>query len=120
MYGKQKENRKVGQKFSEWVQEMFPGLNQDTAADAIWYASNSVVATEIPADISHPKNIRVWSSAQQNAAALPIDLQDIAPVATAPVMEKRQAEKASKVINRSKSKGEGSATATRQSGKSRW
>jgi hypothetical protein len=56
--GKNKANREVGQKFSEWVQEMFPGLDQTHASDAIWYAENSNMVLEIPEGITHPQNIR--------------------------------------------------------------
>ena len=45
---KDKANRKEGQKFSEWVQEMFPGLTEKTASDAIWWATNSGSLPEIP------------------------------------------------------------------------
>ena len=43
-----------GRKFSEWCLEMFPGLRQNDAASAIWFAENSTRLVEIPADISHP------------------------------------------------------------------
>ena len=85
MYGKLKENRKVGQKFSEWADEAVPGLTGKATADAIWFAENSVVTSELPAGITHPQNIRAWFNEQQAAraldAVLPIDLQNIAPVA---------------------------------------
>ena len=39
MYGKQKENRAPGHKFSDWVQEMFPGLCvKHEVSAALWYA----------------------------------------------------------------------------------
>lgn len=106
MYGKVKENRAVGQKFSDWVQAMFPGLTGKATADAIWFAENSVVTSELPAGITHPQNIRAWFNEAVQTLTLPQDLQDIAATPSAPVMEKRQAEKASKVINRLKSGGE--------------
>lgn len=34
MFGKVKENRKPGQKFSDWVTEEFPGLKMRDASDA--------------------------------------------------------------------------------------
>ena len=40
MYGKQKENRERGQKFSEWVNVMFPELSMRDASDAQWFAEN--------------------------------------------------------------------------------
>jgi hypothetical protein len=46
-----------GQKFSEWVQEMFPGLAAKTASDAMWWAENSGVTPEIPDGISHPTTL---------------------------------------------------------------
>ena len=113
MYGKQKGNRKVGQKFSVWVQEVFPGLNQDTAADAIWWASNSVMTTEIPAGLSHPKNIRQWFNETQAAAQVPADLAEEPAPAPSVVLEQRTAEKVSKLIHRSRSGDEGSAQAIR-------
>ena len=65
MYGKIKENREKGQKFSEWVQEMFPGLGGDDTAAAIWYASEfSSTQLEIPEGMSSPQNIRRWFNAQ--------------------------------------------------------
>ena len=87
MYGKVKENRKVGQKFSEWVQEMFPGLHPNTAADAIWYGSNSIRCMEISTDLTHPHHMRQAVNDQDKLkaldAVLPTELQDIAPVAAA-------------------------------------
>lgn len=41
LYGKNKDNRPKGQKFSEWVQEMFPGLSARYASAAIWATENS-------------------------------------------------------------------------------
>ena len=113
--GKDKANRKPGQKFSDWVQEEFPGLNQDTAADAIWFASNSVATTEITADLSHPKNIRVWFNEQQATQALPALLQEIAPTST-PVLTQRDAERVAKTIHRAASGDEGAETALRHLG----
>ena len=75
MYGKVKENRKAGQKFSEWVQEMFPGLHQDAAADAMWLATlDDALYRDSPPDITHPKNIRQWHRDHQATQALPEDL----------------------------------------------
>lgn len=65
MYGKIKENRADGQKFSEWVQEKFPELSMSTVPDAIWFTSFSTVAVEIPAELTHPQNIRQWYREQQ-------------------------------------------------------
>jgi hypothetical protein len=105
MYGKVKENRTVGQKFSDWVRGMFPGLGEHDARAAIWFAEKSSDSLEIPAGMTNPQSIRQWHGEQAQAQALPQELHDIAPVATAPVMDKRQAEKASKVINRMKAGG---------------
>lgn len=56
-YGKLKENREVGQKFSEWVQEGFPGLLMRDAADAQWFAENSG-AVPVSCTLTHPHRIR--------------------------------------------------------------
>lgn len=101
MYGKDKANR-GGLKFSEWVQEMFPGLGARDASDAIWWASNSDVTTEIPAGLSHPQNIRQWFNATQTAQAVPEDLQDVAPAATLQLPQ-RDAERVAKTILRAQS-----------------
>lgn len=69
MYGKQKENRAPGQKFSEWVQEMFSGLLAKTASDALWFAENSAVTADLPGDISHPVNTRDWHREHQATQA---------------------------------------------------
>ena len=110
MYGKLAENR-PGQKFSEWVQEIFPGLNQDTAADAIWLASNSVSTTEIPADLSHPKNIRVWFNEQQATKALPPELLTAPPPVPTASLPKESAVKVNKLAHRAAAGDEGSAIA---------
>lgn len=73
--GKDKDNRKVGQKFSEWVVEMFPGIDlSNTVPASIWLATNFVRCTEnAPADMTHPKHLRDWFNEQQALAALPVD-----------------------------------------------
>lgn len=84
MYGKQKENRATGQKFSDWVQEMFPGLNKNDTADSIWFATNSPSLGKIPAAISNPQLIRQWFNEQQATAdlnaSLPPDILSGVPV----------------------------------------
>lgn len=113
MYGKRKENRKGGQKFSEWVQEMFPGLHERTARDALWMAEHfSEVTSALLADLTHPMNIRPWFNDQTTTAALPAELQSIAPVST-PVLPQRDAERVSKVLLRAASGDEESETAKR-------
>lgn len=112
MYGKQKENRKAGQKFSEWVQETFPGLGGNDTADAIWFAEKSGTLPEIPPGLTSPILIRRWFNTQQAAQALPEDLLAIAPAA-ALSLPQRDAEKVAKVIQRAASGDEGSATAKR-------
>ena len=67
--GKDKDNRKVGQKFSEWVQEMFPGLHERAASAAMKWAEESETISEIPADLTHPVAILAWHREQQAAAA---------------------------------------------------
>jgi hypothetical protein len=113
MYGKQKGNRKQGQKFSEWVQEMFPGLHERTARDAIWLAEHfSEVTSELPGELTHPVNIRAWANEQQAAKALPEDLQQVAPSPTLR-LEDRDAEKVAKTVKRAESGQEGADIASR-------
>ena len=112
MYGKQKENRAEGQKFSEWVQEMFPGLRQNDASAAIWFAENSTVAVEIPAGLTHPENIRQWCRDQATAQALPEDLKAIAPQQV-PKLEARDASRVVKTLHRAESKDEGADIAAK-------
>jgi hypothetical protein len=106
MYGKDKGNRKVGQKFSEWVQEGFPGLRQNDAAAAMWYASNSTNLVEIPAGMSHPESIRAWARDQEDAQALPADLLEVTPQSTVK-LDSRGAERVAKVALRAASGDEG-------------
>ena len=82
MYGKQKENREAGQKFSDWVQVMFPGLHQNVAADALWFASSdSIPGMDLPADLTHPHRIRQWFNDHEatlaTQAALPADAPEV-------------------------------------------
>ena len=105
MYGKIKENREKGQKFSDWVQEMFPGLciKNDVPA-AIWFASDFPHSEEIPAGMSNPRCIRAWFNEQQTTQALPSDLQEITPE-SALLLPQRDAERVAKVVHRSTSGG---------------
>jgi hypothetical protein len=89
MYGKQKENRAAGQKFSEWVQEKFPGLHQQDASDAIWFAENSNTVLDSCEGLSHPRRIRAAFNEQQATQALPEDLQTVAPTST-PALDQRE------------------------------
>ena len=85
MYGKQKENREAGQKFSDWVQVMFPGLGtKNDAAAAVWYAAEfpPVVEKDIPTGMTSPRHIREWFNDQQAAQALQAALPADAPEVT--------------------------------------
>lgn len=114
MYGKIKENRKAGQKFSEWVQSMFPGLDvRVDAAAALWYASVFQHHVEIPEGISHPRNIRDWFNTQETSQALPIDLQETPAPEPTVVLPKATAVKVNKLVHRSTTNDEGSETAAR-------
>jgi len=113
MYGKIKENRKAGQKFSEWVQEMFPGLSDKTASDAIWWATNSGVTPEIPEGLSHPENIRKWFNEQAATQTLPTELQETPAPEPTVVLPKATAVKVNKLVHRSTTDDEGSETAAR-------
>jgi hypothetical protein len=79
MYGKIKENRPVVgedtqgrksyQKFSDWVVIAFPGIcTKNDVPAALWFAQDFPHHEEIPAGISHPRNIREWFNEQQAAA----------------------------------------------------
>jgi hypothetical protein len=98
MYGKQKENRKAGQKFSEWVADAFPGLSMRDASDAQWFAENSETVSD-SCTVTHPTRIRQEHNEQQAAQAIPEDLQAVSATPAA-VMSQRSAEKAAKVIQR--------------------
>ena len=111
--GKDKDNRKVGQKFSEWVQEMFVGLIQQEASDAIWFAENSMSLMEFAPTVSHPSWIRRLHNEQQATAALPADAPEINTVTAPKFKEKRDAVKFIKVDQRAESNDEGSETAKR-------
>ena len=65
MYGKIKENRADGQKFSEWVQEKFEGLGRTDSADAIWFAENLPMIGKTEEGLTHPTSIRRAHSEQQ-------------------------------------------------------
>jgi hypothetical protein len=65
MYGKIKENRANGQKFSEWVQEKFEGLGRTDSADAIWFAENLPMIGKTEEGLTHPTSIRRAHSEQQ-------------------------------------------------------
>ncbi len=66
-------------KFSEWVEQSFPGLSMSTVPDAIWWVDFSTAAVEVPADLTHPQNIRQWHREQQPPAAPPWFNADAAP-----------------------------------------
>ena len=106
-----------GLKFSAWVAEAFPGLDDPhDIADAIWFAANSVTVTESPAGLSHPSRIRRWFN--ERAAAAPWDFHEPAPeIVKVPETKKfktqRDAEKFIKVDQRAETRGEGSDTADR-------
>jgi len=68
-YGKDKANRQAGQKFSEWVQECFPGICiKNEVPAAIWLVSDFPTRKEIPAGLSYPCSIRKWFNEQQQQA----------------------------------------------------
>lgn len=110
--GKNKANRKEGQKFSEWVQEMFPGLHERAASAAMKWAEESETISEIPDDLTHPVAILAWHREQQATQALPEPLQQIAPTST-PKLTQRDAERVAKTIQRASSNDEGAETAQR-------
>lgn len=112
MYGKQKNNRAAGQKFSDWVQEMFPGLDMRDASDAQWFAENSDTVTD-SCTLSHPRRIREAHNEQQSTAALPADAPEVSTVSAPKFASKRDAESFIKLDQRAESKDEGSETATR-------
>ena len=114
MYGKIKENRADGQKFSEWVQEKFAGLNKNDTADSIWYAENSPSLGKIPAGKSNPQLIRQWFNEQQAFLANTDPVLKEAPAPTAAVsLDKRVGERIVKLIHRKVSGDEGSDIAAR-------
>ena len=79
---------------------MFPGLGTAATTDALWYASNSIVAIEMPVDLTHPQNIRQWHREQQTSQALPPELQTITPE-TSTALPKEAAVKINKLFHRS-------------------
>ena len=111
--GKDRANRKGGQKFSEWVQEMFPGLHERDAQSAMEYANKTDILSEIPAGLSHPRAIMDWHREQQATAALPTDAPAINTKTTQEFDSQRDAEKFIKVDQRAETGGEGSETADR-------
>ncbi|WP_124632705.1 hypothetical protein [Burkholderia cenocepacia] len=59
MVGKQKTNRKNGQKFSDWCDELFPGMSKNEPADAIWLAENWIqISQSLGKALTHPTAIR--------------------------------------------------------------
>ena len=74
MFGKIKENRFVGQKFSEWVQEKFPGFPERSVSDVLWFASNSETLSEIPSGMADPICIKRWFNEQEVATPPTPDL----------------------------------------------
>lgn len=114
MAGKIKENRRHGQKFSEWVQEKFPGLGKDNTSSAVWFASEfSGLPKNIPADKYSPDEIRRWFNEQQATADLPSDTPEVTIVSIPKFATKRDAVKFIKVDQRADAGGEGSDIAKR-------
>lgn len=114
--GKDKENRRPGQKFSEWVQEMFPGLGQQDASDAIWLHQESMSLMEIPAGMSHPSWIRRWHNEAQLAQANtdPVLAHAEPPVVTPkPVLSEVPSRRVLKLHQRVQAGDEGSPIADR-------
>ena len=113
--GKLKENRADGQKFSEWVQEKFEGLDhRPTIADAQWFAEFCTTLVQIPADLTHPVSIRQWHRDQQAFLANTDPVLKEAPAPTAAVaLDKRVGERIVKLIHRKVSGDEGSDIAAR-------
>jgi hypothetical protein len=112
MYGKQKENRADGQKFSEWVQGKFPGLHMAHAADVLWFAENSNSVLEIPEHLSHPQSIRQWHRDQQAILenADPVLKEGPAPAARVS-LDKSIGKRVAALYHRSKTNDEGSPIA---------
>ena len=116
MYGKIKENRKAGQKFSEWVQEMFPGLtDRHDIADALWCAENCVTVTQTAetAHLTHPSRIRRACVEAITTQALPTELQETPAPEPTVVLPRATAVKVNKLVHRSTTNDEGSETAAR-------
>lgn len=112
MYGKLKENRADGQKFSEWVSEKFPGLSARYASAALWCSDNSAYYAESLEGVSDPIEAQRLIGEHQATKALPSDLQDITPT-PAVVLSQRDAERVAKVVLRASSGDEGAAIASR-------
>ncbi len=116
MWGKQKDNREEGQKFSDWVQEMFPGLvDRHDIADALWCAENYVTVTQntgATVHLTHPSRIRRACMEAFSTQALPPELQTITPE-TSTVLPKEAAVKINKLFHRSTTGDEGSGPAAR-------
>ena len=53
--------------FSDWCKEQGFDMDAPTRSDAMWFASYRDGKTEIPADLTHPKNIRQWHRDQAPA-----------------------------------------------------
>jgi hypothetical protein len=111
MYGKQKENRLAGQKFSEWADETFPGLDHNSRADTIRFAEVFSGDLKIPAGLTHPTSVLRWLD-KQATQGLPEDLRTITP-GVSPTLAPRDAQKVNKLAHRSTSGDEGSETAAR-------
>ena len=112
MYGKLAENR-PGQKFSEWVQGAFPGLDERDASDAVWCAENSVTVTDSGCGLTHPSRIRRWFNEQQATKALPPELLTAPPPVPTASLPKESAVKVNKLAHRAATGDEGSAIADR-------
>ena len=72
----------------------------------------STVTVGLPADVSHPENIRQWAREQDYEAALPADLQDIHPE-TVTVLNDSEGGRTAKTAKRAESGGEGADIAKR-------
>jgi hypothetical protein len=73
---------KADQKFSAWCKENgFDDVPAQTRTLALWLSANwSIVTIDLPADLSHPKNIREWFNAQPAPAPLTdLDISALAP-----------------------------------------
>lgn len=101
------------QAFGQWCKEVGFDMDAPTRSDSMWFASYRGGNT-IPADLSHPKNIRQWDR-DQPKEALPADLDAAEVTKTTKVdIDQRTAERLAKVSRRSKTDDEGAPIAQRQ------
>jgi hypothetical protein len=117
MYGKIKENRADGQKFSEWVQEKFEGLDtHDYAPAALWYANEFPKDSEklIPTGMADPVCIRRWFNEQQTTLANTDPVLRDAPAPTSKItLDKSIGKRVASLYHRSKTNDEGSPIAAK-------